>query len=89
MNKLALATAGFALLSLAACGRGEQDRLDETQLNQGQVEDRLDKLASDAANLANEAEDLERQAVQLNRQAQAIEEPAGDETDYDEDIEGM
>jgi hypothetical protein len=90
MNKLALATAGFALLSLAACGRGEQDRLDETQLNQSQVEDSLDELASDAANLANDAEELDRRATQLDQQQQQqANEPGGDETDEDEDIAGM
>lgn len=89
MNKLALATAGFALLSLAACGRGEQDQLNEAQVNQSQIEDSLDELASDAANLANEAEELENRAVQLNQQSQAVDEAAGAQTEYDEEIEGM
>jgi outer membrane murein-binding lipoprotein Lpp len=88
MNKLALTAAGLALLSLAACGRGDQDRLDEAQVNQAQQEN-LDQLANDAANLATETEALESQAEQLNQRARELQDSAGAQTEYDENIAGM
>jgi hypothetical protein len=88
MNKLAFAAAGFGLLALAACGRGEQDRLDENQVNQAEQES-LDELANEAANLAAEAEALESQAEQLNQRAQELQDSAGAQTEYDENIAGM
>jgi peptidoglycan hydrolase CwlO-like protein len=88
MNKLAFAAAGFGLLALAACGQGEQDQLNETQVNQAQ-QDSLDELANDAANLATEAEALESQAEQLNQRAQELETTSGAQTDSDENIAGM
>ncbi len=86
MNRLSLAATTFALLALAACGRGDQDQLNATDANA--TAETLDELSNDAANVAAEAEALENQAAQLNQEAQA-EEPGGPETPADENIAGM
>ncbi|HUG45209.1 MAG TPA: hypothetical protein VMK31_01690 [Sphingomicrobium sp.] len=88
MNKLAVIAAGFALLSLAACGGADQDQLNEAQINQAEQES-LDELASDAADLASETQVLENQAEQLDQSAQQLDNAAGAETPYDENIAGM
>ena len=53
MKKVSLAAAGFALLTLAGCDRGNQDRLNEVDSNAASSEE-LNALADNAANLASE-----------------------------------
>ena len=87
MKKLSLAAAGFALIALAGCDRGNEDRLNVDANAADSAE--LNALADNAANLASEAEQLENQAEQLNQEAQALDNAAGAETPYDENIAGM
>ena len=84
MNKASLAVAGFALLALTACGRGDQDQLNETDINEMQS---LDDLSNEAANVAAEAQDLEGEAVNLEQETQ--DGATGPETPADENIAGM
>ena len=88
MKKLSLAATAFALVALAGCDRGNEDRIDAVDANAASSAD-LNELANDAANLASEAEALENQAEQLNQEAQALDNAAGAETPYDENIAGM
>lgn len=86
MNKATLAAAGLGLLALAACGRSDQDQINNvTETNEVET---LDQLSNDAANVAAEAEALENQAVQLDQEAQSTD-ATGPETPADEDIQGM
>ena len=81
MNKATLAAVGFGLLALAACGRGDQDRLNTADVNEMES---LDELSNDAANVAAEAEALQNQAANLQEEAQSTE-----NVQQDEDIQGM
>ena len=83
MNKGSLAAIGFGLLALAACGRGDQDQLNATDINEMQS---LDELSDDAANVAAEAEALENQAANLE---QEVQDGSGPQTPADENIAGM
>lgn len=83
MKKASLAAVAFGLLALAACGRGDEDRLNAVETNA--VEDDLNALSDQAANLAAEAQVLENQADQLNQEAQAETGNTADE----ENIQGM
>jgi hypothetical protein len=85
MNKASLAAVGFGLLALSACGRGDQDRLNATDINEMQS---LDELSNDAANVAAEAEALENQAANLEQESQT-DGATGAETPADENIAGM
>jgi peptidoglycan hydrolase CwlO-like protein len=85
MKKASLAVA-FGLLALAACGRSNQDQLNQADVKQAGS---LDELSDEAANVASEAQALENQADQLNQEAQAADSAAGAETTNDEDIQGM
>jgi hypothetical protein len=76
MTKLAIALAGAAALTLAACSDNNQDAVNEAELNQPAAE--LNDLAGDAANdAANaEAEALGNQQQQLEQEnADAAESP--------------
>jgi len=84
MKKASLAVVTFGLLALAACGRGDQDQLNATDINDMQS---LDELSNEAANVAAEAEALENQAEQLNQEAQNV--STETETPADENIAGM
>lgn len=55
MKKLAFALAGVAALSLSACNRGNQDQVQNAELNQPAAE-QLNELSSEAANDAANAE---------------------------------
>ena len=86
MNRLTLAAATLALLSLAACGRSDQDQLNAAETNA--AGETLDELSNDAASLAAEAEALENQAAQLEQGAQT-DDAGGPQTPADENIAGM
>jgi len=85
MRTARVAAAAAAILMLAACGRSDQDQLNEADINEMQS---LDELSNDAANVAAEAEVLENQAASLEQEAQSTD-AAGPETPADENIAGM
>lgn len=87
MKRLTLAATTLAFLTLAACGRSDQDQLNASEANA--AAETLDELSNDAANLAAEAETLENQAAQLDEEAQATDDASGAETPADENIAGM
>ena len=84
MKKASLAAIAFGLLSLAACNRGNQDQLNENDVNAQS----LDELSNDAAKLASESQELQNQAEQLNQEAQS-DNAQGAQTPADENIQGM
>lgn len=85
MKKVAFALAGVAALSLAACGGGNQDAVDNAEMNQPASE--LNELSSDAANDAANAEAaaLGTQQQQLE-QENAVEAPADEQ---EQNVSGM
>lgn len=87
MGKSALAAIAFGALALASCGRGNQDQLNASEANA--LDESLDNLSDQAANVAAEAEALENQAQQLNQEAQSQDDATGAETPADENIAGM
>jgi hypothetical protein len=84
MKKATLIAVTCALAALAGCNRGNQD-----QLNATDVEQNLDALSNDAANVASEAQELQNQASNLQNQAEAVDNASGPETAADENIQGM
>jgi len=86
MKKVTLLAIACATLAVAACNRGDQDKLNENDVNAAQS---LDDLSNDAANVASEAQALENQAAQLNQEAQSLDNATGAETPADENIQGM
>ena len=83
----------YLLLAVAACDRGNEDRLgDDVEVNAVPAED-LNALSDQAANLAAEAEALENQSAELEVEAanttNTSDEAAGAETPADENIQGM
>lgn len=88
MNKISLAAAVVGLLALAACNRGNEEKLgDDVELNAVEADD-LNALSDNAANLASEAQELENQAAELDAEA-ATDNATGPETPADENIQGM
>jgi len=89
MKKLVFALTATASLSLAACSGGNQDALENAELNQPATDD-LNAMSMDAANDAANAE-----AEALGTQAQQLEAAPADEnttnpTDEDEqNVSGM
>ena len=86
MNKATLLAITCATLAVAACNRGNQDQLNENDINAAQS---LDDLSNDAANVASEAQALENQAAQLNQEASNLDNASGAQTPADENIQGM
>ena len=84
MKKSGLAVVAFGFLALAACGRNNQDQLNQADMNSA---DNLDMLANDAANAASEQDVLQNQQEQLNQEA--TDNATGAETPADENIQGM
>lgn len=84
MKKTTVIAVACALVALAGCNRGNQDQLDAKD-----VEQNLDALSNDAANVASEAQELQNQAANLQNQAEAIDNASGAETPADENIQGM
>ena len=87
MKKRSFAFAGAAALVLAACSGGNQDAVENAEMNQPPAE--LNDLSSDAANDAANAE-----AAALGEQQQQLEQNAADNTtnpvDEDEqNVSGM
>lgn len=85
MKKATLAAVTCSLFALAACGRSNQDQLNQSDLNA----QNLDELSNQAANLAEESAALQNQAEQINQEVQAADNASGPETPADENIQGM
>lgn len=84
MKKLAFVLAGVAALSLAACNRGNEDAVNNAELNQPAA-DELNQLSSDAANDAANA-----QAPVANEEANLVEDNTVNPTDAQEqNVSGM
>ena len=69
MKKLTFALVGTAALLTAACNRGNEDQVNNAEMNQPSSSD-LNALANDAANVANEAQALNAQAQNLQNEAE-------------------
>ena len=69
MKKLTFALVGTAALLTAACNRGNEDQVNNAEMNQPSAAD-LNALANDAANVANEAQALNAQAQNLQNEAE-------------------
>ena len=63
MKKLTFALVGIAALLTAACNRGNEDQVNNAEVNQPASD--LNALANNAANVANEADALNAQAQNL------------------------
>jgi len=63
MKKLTFALVGTAALLTAACNRGNEDQVNNAEVNQPASD--LNALANTAANVANEADALNAQAQNL------------------------
>jgi peptidoglycan hydrolase CwlO-like protein len=63
MKKLIFALVGTAALLTAACNRGNEDQVNNAEVNQPASD--LNALANNAANVANEADALNAQAQNL------------------------
>ncbi len=68
MKKLTFALVGTAALLTAACNRGNEDQVNNAEMNQPTSSD-LNALANDAANVANEAQALNAQAQNLQNES--------------------
>ena len=68
MKKLTFALVGTAALLTAACNRGNEDQVNNAEMNQPSSAD-LNALAENAANVANEAEALNAQAQNLQSES--------------------
>jgi hypothetical protein len=70
MKKLAFAVVGMAVLTLAACGRGNQDVVDNVEMNQPAAD--LNELSNEAAvdaeaaALGNEQQQADENAIEDN-----------------------
>ena len=89
MKKLVFVTLGVAALGLGACNRGNQDAVDNAELNQPSAED-LNELSNQAAmDAANaEAAALGNQQQQLNQEnaTDSVTNPSDDE---EQNVSGM
>ena len=63
MKKLTFALVGTAALLTAACNRGNEDQINNAEMNQPASD--LNALANNAANVANESDALNAQAQNL------------------------
>ena len=87
MKKLSFIVTGAAAIALSACSGGNQDAVNNAELNQPAAED-LNALANDAAANAEDAA-LGNQQQQLDQNA-AADSNSSDPTDADEqNVSGM
>jgi hypothetical protein len=89
MKKFVFVVTGIAALSLAACSGGNQDSVNNAELNQPAAED-LNQLSTDAANSANaEAEALGNQQAELNSENAAADETTNPTDEQEQNVSGM
>lgn len=88
MKRLAIIVTATAALTLGACSGGNEDQVNNAELNQPTAE--LNDLANEAANTAMEANALENQAQNLENAADAAADNTVNPKDADEqNVAGM
>ena len=88
MKRLAFVIGGAASLALAGCGSGNQDAVNNAELNQPAAED-LNALANDAAANA-EDQNLANQQLQLNDENAAADSNGSNPTeDQEKNVDAM
>ena len=88
MKRLAFALTGTAALLAGACSGGNDDQVNNAELNQPAAE--LNDLANEAANTATEANALANQAQDLANEANAAADNTANPEDADEqNVSGM
>ena len=88
MKKLTIVLIGSGALLTAACNKGNDDQVNNVELNQPAAE--LNDLANEAANTANAAEALNTQVQNLANETNAVEDNTVNPKDADEqNVSGM
>jgi len=89
MKKLTFAVIGGIALLTCACNRGNEDQLNNAEVNQPTVE--LNDIANDAANNAAEAENLATQQAQLeaNNATEATDNTVNPKDADEQNVSGM
>ena len=88
MKRLAICLTGAAALMVGACSGGNEDQVNNAELNQPAAE--LNDLANEAANTAMEANALADQAQNLANEANAATDNTANPEDADEqNVSGM
>lgn len=89
MKKLTFAVIGAVALTTAACSGGNEDQVNNAEMNQTGAE--LNDVANDAANNAAEAENLATQQQQLeaNNAAEATDNTVNPKDADEQNVSGM
>ena len=87
MKRLAFALVTGSALLVAACNDGNQDQVNNAELNQPAAE--LNELANDAANIASEAEALNNQAQNLQNEAANADDAVSPADADEQNVSGM
>ncbi len=89
MKKLTFAVIGGMALLTCACNRGNEDQVDNAQMNQTGTE--LNDIANDAANNAAEAEALgaQQQQLEANNVAQSTDNTVNPKDADEQNVAGM
>ena len=87
MKKLAFVLATASALMISACNNGNQDQVNNAELNQPAAE--LNALADEAANTANEAAELANQAQNLQNEATNVDETVNPKDADEQNVSGM
>jgi len=88
MKKLTFVLIGSGALLTAACNKGNDDQINNVELNQPAAE--LNDLANEAANTANAAEALNTQVQNLANETNTVDDNTVNPKDADEqNVSGM
>jgi hypothetical protein len=87
MRKLAFALAIGSAMMLSACNRGNQDQVNNAELNQPAAE--LNALANEAVNTALEANALANQAQNLENAATNVDDTVNPKDADEQNVSGM
>ena len=88
MKKLTFVLIGSGALLTAACNKGNDDQVNNVELNQPAAQ--LNDLANEAANTANAAEALNTQVQNLANETNAVDDNTVNPKDADEqNVSGM
>jgi uncharacterized protein YcfL len=85
MKKLVFALVGVGALVTAACNRGNEDQVNNAEMNQPAVD--LNAQANEAA--ANEVDTLNNQAAQLNNEATSDDNTVNPKDADEQNVSGM
>ena len=88
MKALTFALIGGTALLTAACNRGNEDQVNNTEMNQAGVEE-LNNLSADAANDAAEAAALGNQEAMLNQEDTAADNTTNPDDEQEQNVAGM